>query len=67
MVRLHETRVNDSIVGRMDAHAALTLLHHNGKDKARVNGSRHRKRLNSTVNIIDFGHGIIGAPAIPAT
>lgn len=53
-VALHETSVHDTVVGGLDANAALAFLHNNCKDESSVDASFAGDRLDASVNVACF-------------
>lgn len=67
VVRLHQARVDNAIVGGWGADAALALLHDNGKNETVVNASVARKLLDSAVDVGNLLGRVVLAPAVPST
>lgn len=58
-VVLHQARVDNAPVGRVDAHAALRILHHDCQDEAVVDLCRFRDRLDRVVDLVDLLRAVV--------
>lgn len=65
VVALHETGVDDSIVGGGSAHTTVALLHHDGENETRVDASRLADRLDAVGHVAHLLlRGVGNAPLV---
>lgn len=65
VVRLHETRVADTVVGGGSADTALGLLEDNGEHEAGADLGFSGDLVDGLLDVVDFVLGVVGAPAVP--
>ena len=63
---LHEAGVTDTVVRGGNAYASLTLLHHDGQDKAAIDACSTLNVMNSVLNSLDFIWIVVGPPSVPS-
>jgi len=66
VVRLHETGVDDTVVGGGDADAALALLHDDGEDEAGVDAGLAGELVDGLADAVNLISRVVSAPAVPA-
>ena len=65
VVRLHEARVDDAVVGGRGPDAPLGLLHHDRQDEALVDARLPRHLLDRRVDVGDLRVRVVRPPPVP--